>query len=207
MTSFSTAREAKEFLVSRMVEEAERENVPLSEVEHKMLYFPEKNWTLPDMPEISDRFDREYDQDEYEKKIVRLVQNAAKHDREQSHEEYDAWWAAIRILQREDHYILVMIGSAGLPPRGDQLKLFVTGLLIASLLVSAGFLNAFLSQKYRTDFGHSLPSSDTVFVYLWLAAVLMAAGYSILRWTVGTHKTEKLIAAVLGRIVGRVKKP
>jgi len=41
MNPFQSAREAKEFLISRIVEEAQRENIVLSESERKMLYFSE----------------------------------------------------------------------------------------------------------------------------------------------------------------------
>jgi hypothetical protein len=132
MGRFHSAREAKEFLISRIVEEAMRENVPLSEIERKMLYFSETDWTLPDITDVSDQFDREYDQDEYEAKITRLVSKAAKHDRKESGEQYDAWWDAIKLLEKQDHYILVMIRAAGLRPRFDQLKLFAAGVLVAA---------------------------------------------------------------------------
>jgi hypothetical protein len=41
MRRFATTRDAMEFLVSRIVTEAQREGVPLSETERKMLYFSE----------------------------------------------------------------------------------------------------------------------------------------------------------------------
>jgi hypothetical protein len=107
MKAFHNGREAKEFLISKIVAEAKRENVPLSEVERKMLYFTESGWTIPEMPTVSEEFDREYDQNEYEKKIARLISNADRHTRKESREAYDAWWAAIRFLRKEDHYILV----------------------------------------------------------------------------------------------------
>lgn len=68
MNHFPSAREAKEFLVSRIVEEARRENVPLSEIERKMLYFSETFWTLPHIMDVNDQFQREYDDREYERK-------------------------------------------------------------------------------------------------------------------------------------------
>ena len=67
---FANAREAKEFLVTRIVAEAQRESVSLSEVERKMLYFSETGWTLPDIMVVSDAFDRDYDQAKYEEKIA-----------------------------------------------------------------------------------------------------------------------------------------
>ncbi len=73
MTNFQSARDAKEFLIARVVEEAKGENIPLSEVEHKMLYFSETHWTIPDIASVSERFDREYDQDEYEEHYILVM--------------------------------------------------------------------------------------------------------------------------------------
>ena len=113
MKAFHSGQEAKEFLVSEIVAEAQRENIPLSEVERKMLYFTESGWTLPDIMQVNEDFDREYDQDEYEHKIAKLVTNVNNRIRKGSTEVYDQWRAAIRFLQQEDHYILVMIQLAG----------------------------------------------------------------------------------------------
>ena len=88
MTAFQSARDAKEFLIGRIVEEAKRENIPLSEVERKMLYFSETHCTLPDIASVSEKFDHEYNQDEYEEKITRLIKEAAIHDYQQSAEPY-----------------------------------------------------------------------------------------------------------------------
>jgi hypothetical protein len=73
MKAFHSGREAKEFLVSYIVAEAQHENVALSEIERKMLYFTESGWTLPDMMKVSEDFDREYDQSKYERKIAKLI--------------------------------------------------------------------------------------------------------------------------------------
>ncbi len=115
MAALQTARDAKEFLIARIVEEATRENVGLSEVERKMLYFSETHWTLPDIAAVSETFDREYNQDEYERKITRLINAAAAHAYQHA-EQYDLWWDAVRLLRKEDHYILVMFDNADLPP-------------------------------------------------------------------------------------------
>ena len=100
MNAFHSGREAKEFLISRIVAAAQRENVLLSQVERKMPYFTESGWTLPDMTAVAEDFASEYDRSGYEQKIARLIRNAAKHDRKESRDEYDAWWAAIRVLRR-----------------------------------------------------------------------------------------------------------
>ena len=55
MNGVRDAREAKEFLISKIVAEAQRENAPLSETERKMLYFTESGWTLPDIAQVSEQ--------------------------------------------------------------------------------------------------------------------------------------------------------
>ena len=135
MDAVRDAREAKEFLISKIMAEAQRENAPLSETERKMLYFTESGWTLPDITQVNDEFDREYNQDEYEKKITRIIGKAYKRILHDSHDEYDKWRAAVRFLQREDHYISVLIGLADVRPRWDQLKLLAAGLAIVACIV------------------------------------------------------------------------
>lgn len=74
-------QQAKEFLISQVVEEARKEDVPLSEVERKMLFFTETQETLPDMSDVNDQFEREYDSSTYEKKIASLLRNAFERNR------------------------------------------------------------------------------------------------------------------------------
>jgi hypothetical protein len=193
MRAFHSGREAKEFLISIIVAEAQRENVPLSEVERKMLYFTESGWTLPDMTTVYEEFDREYDQNKYEKKIARLISKADRHTRKESHEEFDAWWAAIRFLREEDHYILVMIRIAGLRPAGDQLKLFATALAI----VICALLIPLLSAKYHFH----LPSRSDLAFYVWAAAVCLVIAYSAFRFIIGGKRTDDLTSKALETIV------
>jgi hypothetical protein len=105
-----TAREAKESLVGRIVSRAKRDGVPLSDVERKIMYFSETAWTLPDMAEVSREFDQHYDQDEFERKIARLIQSIR---REQVQDEGGKrnWKNAMKVLRREDHYLLVLIDA------------------------------------------------------------------------------------------------
>ena len=144
MQLFTTAREAKEFLVDRIVREAQQEGVPLSEVERKMLYFSESAWTLPDITEVNAAFDCEYNQEEYERKVAQLIGNAREKDRENDRDAFDDWTEAARTLRGEDHYLLVMIDAAGASarPPHDRLKLLGTALVIACVLVAVAFLAA-----------------------------------------------------------------
>ena len=132
MNQFATCRDAKEFLVARILDEAQRAGVPLSEVERKMLYFSETGWAPPDIVETSRRFDSEYDQSEYETKIAQLIGDARKRACKENQQECDAWSDAVSTLSKEDHYLLVMIqqASGGDSQGRDLLRLWGTGFAI-----------------------------------------------------------------------------
>jgi hypothetical protein len=189
MTAVHSGQEAKEFLISKIVTEACNDNVPISELERKMLYFTETGWTHPDIMKVNEDFDREYDHDEYEYKIAKLVTKAYERICKGSREEYDRWWSSVRLLQREIHYILVMIQMAGLRPRRDQLRLFATALGIATCLLAWGFVSA----KYDIR----LPSRE----FLWAAFAALLAAYWVLRFILGSKRTGELTSKVLERLV------
>jgi negative regulator of replication initiation len=88
---FRTIREAKDFLAQRIACEAQNEGMPLSEVERKMLYFSETDWTLPDMAEVSAAFDRDCDENEYEQKIAGLVRKIEARNDSENPDEEEAW--------------------------------------------------------------------------------------------------------------------
>src|SRR5437879_12468029 len=106
------AQKANEYHISQIVEEAERENVALSYVERKMLYFTETEETLPDIYEVNAQFESEYDDSEYEKKIAGLLRNAFRRNRKESVEGERRWKQAIADLRKEDHYLLVMVDQS-----------------------------------------------------------------------------------------------
>jgi hypothetical protein len=191
--AFHSGREAKEFLISEIVAEAQRENVPLSEVERKMLYFTESGWTLPDIMQVNEDFDREYDQGKYEHKIAKLVKKADKRIRSGSRDDYDRWWAAIRSLQKEDHYLSVMIRLAGLRPRGDQFRLFVTALGI----VSCFLLWIFFSIKYDIP----MPSRGQLGVFVWAVFASLFVAYVLFGIVLGKKRADDFLSGVIERIV------
>ena len=146
MEELGSIRGAKEFLVGRIAAEAAREGAPLSEVERKMLYFSETGWTLPDMMQVNEEFDRNYDQNEYEQKIAGLIRNFERRTRIENKQEWDEWISAVRTLSEEDHYLLVLINlpanTAGGRPPGDLLKLILTALVIVAALLTVMLLFA-----------------------------------------------------------------
>lgn len=207
-TRFHSAREAKEFLASRIAEQAQRDHVQLSEVEQKMLYFSETDWTLPDMSEVSQEFDRDYDQDQYEEKVTTLVRHAYKRALRGPRDDHENWWSAIRLLSSEDHYVLVMIRLAGLRPRLDQLKLLGAGVFVATLWVCLVFLSIYLRTRHGVFFDKYMPSSDNLEFLYWAIPACLLGGYWLLRLLLGESRVDDLLARPLlglGRFLNRSK--
>jgi hypothetical protein len=141
---FATVRDAKEFLVGRIADEAQRGGIALSEVERKMLYFSETGWTLPDIAEVNETFEREFDQRQYEHKIARLIRQLCARHRRDNADELGGWKEAVGRLREGDHYLLVMIEQAGTTgrPHGDLVRLIVTALVISGVLVAIAIFMA-----------------------------------------------------------------
>jgi hypothetical protein len=132
------SREAKAYLIRQILAEADRENIPLSEIERKMLEYSETENTPPDLEEVNAEFDRDYDQSEYEQKIGSLVRNLLARLKSESGAELDRWNQALLTLSSEDHYLLVLINmpsgtrASGRPPY-DFLKLCLTAAVIVAI--------------------------------------------------------------------------
>ena len=137
---FSTSQDAKEFLISRIVTEAQRDGVPLSELERKMLYFSETAWTLPDMMEVNEAFEGEYDTEEYEQKISGLIRSFRERAHTEDRNELEAWDKAVQKLRGEDHYILVMANTPDPLERRlftrDGVQLVLTAFGIVCLIIA-----------------------------------------------------------------------
>ncbi len=191
MARFRNAREAKEFLISRIAEQAQRDGEPLSEIERKELYFSESGWTLPDIMSVNEAFERDYEQDSYEKKIKKLVREARNRARKEAPQDVKSWSDAIRILSREDHYISVMLGHPTAPrhPFVDLLRATGTGLaLSATFAFGALFLQAHF-EIMKTREGRA-------FVEWWIAVAFV--GFYLLLWLIfGREKASHLLGKII----------
>jgi hypothetical protein len=194
MNRFAQSRDAKEFLIARIVREAQMERMPLSEVERKMLYFSETHWTLPDIWDVNDAFGRQYNSDEYESKIAQLIQNARARARKEDPRDFKAWSDAILMLDKEDHYLLVMIDQAGasMRPRGDLLRLWATGLAIVCIFVSISLV---------------IPPSvsrESLGFFTWATIACAACGYSLLRLLLGGPRVDGIVDTIMTKVLKRV---
>ncbi|MFZ1939382.1 MAG: hypothetical protein WBA18_11235 [Terracidiphilus sp.] len=175
MTDFRTIKDAKDFLADRIAAEAARENVPLSEVERKMLYWSETDWTLSDKNEVGEEFEREYDQKEYEQKIARLIANIVVDRHRLDAVEEEKWDAAVAKLSDGDHYLSVLIGNVHLPsggfvpmfymptirPKNDFLKLLLTAFLLVPVFIGlAALSDRFFASRFWLSTGWKIPDRD-----------------------------------------------
>src|SRR6267378_2629115 len=138
-------REAKDFLVQQTAEQAALENVPLSDLEKRMMYFTETG-ECPENPiALNDAFEAGYHTDEYEAKISKLMHRAYQRITKENPEAGRQWNEAIRQLSRGDHYLLILAGVNYLKERPqerppyDSLKLLGTAILVASAMLMFAF--------------------------------------------------------------------
>jgi hypothetical protein len=197
MSATITERDAKEFLVSQIAGEAERQGQPLSDLERKMLYFSESGWTIPDALEVSDAFDREYDSDEYEKKIASLVQTARKRA---TGETAARWTSAIDKLAEGDHYISIMLGDVR--PR-EQARFLIWFGVIATGFGLVALLSFYLSLK--SYLGHA-PTREEIGFYAWATAAAVGSAYGLAHYAVGGDRIGRFIHKAIAQVAGYRRK-
>jgi hypothetical protein len=144
-------REAKDFLVAQTAEQAALEGVPLSDLEKRMMYFTESGYVPEDPLKLNDEFEAEYDTDEYEVKISRLLHHAYYRLRKENDAARKNWDLAVRCLRRGDHYLMVMwdLAPPGERPPGDSLKLLASSLGIIALASLVFLIAQKLEPQWR----------------------------------------------------------
>jgi hypothetical protein len=177
-------REAKDFLVQQTAEQAALENVPLSDLEKRMMYFTETGDFPEDPIALNDAFEAKYDTDEYEAKISKLMHHAYLRVKKDNPEGLRRWKEAMGVLSKGDHYILVLCRDGSLVrPTSVSLKFPVLAPLLISLL--AVLVAVFLRLQYGTPSQGSrgryvAPSGVHAPMPLWLERtlwLLMVGGY------------------------------
>jgi hypothetical protein len=170
--AFHSVKDAKDFLAGRIIDQADREGAPLTDVERKMLYFSESHSSLPGMSDIYDEFDRDYDQTVYEKKMAAIARRAYRHDWHDDSEDAYRWLGAIRRLKSEDHYLSVILHQAVIRPPYDSMKLWLSALgLVLVMLAGLGAIE-FFGDHIPADITRYLPSAGAI---KWVVVVLFVA--------------------------------
>lgn len=135
---------AKRFLVNRVVDQAKRENMALSEVETLMLGFS-TTAASPAERQAATAFERGNDKEKYESKISRLFREVYEMDKSLGRAEI--WEQSLDALAHEDMYLAAIIRKTGL--RREPVPWYLPDLssvrqyLTAIVMIGAGILVAF----------------------------------------------------------------
>jgi hypothetical protein len=189
---FHSARDAKEFLVGQIVEEADLEGIPLEPVERRMLYFPEAEKTPLDFDSINDTFERQYGDKGYEKKIRKLIRNARERARASDGATASAWNDAVSVLKTGDHYLLVMLGDGAADISRETPWRAV--LLFAAFSIGFGTLAAAVSSYMG---GRDIEHNPNVLFVLWAVPAAVTGIYLLLRLIFGSERPDNFLGALL----------
>src|SRR5215467_105917 len=126
-------KQAKDFLVQQVKEQARLDGISLSELEARMMYFTESDDSCENPLKLNEEFEAKYDTAEYEPKVSRLLHRAYKRLKDENPENKRNWSLAIQTLRKGDHYVLVLwdVAPQSDHPMRDFFKPFNIGLLIA----------------------------------------------------------------------------
>jgi hypothetical protein len=184
-------RDAKKFVVAEIVEQARLEGKALSQVEHKMLYFSESGWTLPDIAEVADSFHREYDDGDYERKAARLIRAARSRT---GGKNAGAWTHAVETLTEGDHYLLVMINQAG------SAKNWHGGWRAFPVVVAIGCMYALFQILLSSYLGHDVEHDLDVIFIIWASVALATVTYLMLRFVFGAVAVDRIVNKFIGAL-------
>lgn len=167
-------KSSKQFVIDRILDQARIEGVPLTDIEIRMLKFTEATSGSKDL-EAAEIFEREYNDEEYEEKIAKLIRHA--YDREKQWGKQENWDDALVRLAGRDLYLNVMIARSGVGNDstgvlGDW-RFFLYAVSAWAVSVIAAFLVGF------SPFGARLIRSDAL--RLILTVCIFASPYVLLR--------------------------
>jgi hypothetical protein len=145
-----TSDSAKQFLLSKLTEQAMHDGVVLDEIEKRMFLFSESSGS-PDF-EAQEKFDKDYESKAYESKVTKLLRRSYARDK-RAEDEKASWKAALKALSKEDFYGLVMVDQAKIPRVDAGLRMFLFGMLPFALVelavVGTGFIVVFQPSAVR----------------------------------------------------------
>jgi hypothetical protein len=118
---------AKRFIIDRILDQAKCDGVSLSDVETQMLGFAEESASAKDM-EAEQVFQREVDDERYEKTVAELIRRAYQQDKK--NHEAETWEQPLDTLADQDLYLNVMIQRAGISGASGFANIFDWRLLI-----------------------------------------------------------------------------
>jgi hypothetical protein len=188
-----THRDALEFIVSEIADEAVRARKPLTDVERRMLSFDESAPDAHQLAEVLEAFERDYDESQYEQRIAGLIRAVRKRAdaTKRTH-----WSAAIRRLEDSEAYLGVMLMQAGVSADSHVPR----GVIVFLLLLSLGLVLFMLVLAWYLG---QTPTKDEQFFYFWVAIMSCVALYQLGRWVLGAERVDGAISRVIDAVSGR----
>lgn len=119
MQWFATPKDAKEFFVGHVLAQAVMESAPLAADEEYMLWFSADDEEHND--ELVDRFERERNPDDYERRVTGLLRRAYERERGSDPEARAMWQDGYDVLRRGDHYLVVLLKPVLQPKTRDRI--------------------------------------------------------------------------------------
>jgi hypothetical protein len=165
-------REAKDFLVQKTAEQAALQDVPLSDLERRMMYFTETGECPEDPVALNDAFEAGCKTQQYETKVAKLMAHAYRQLKKDNPSAVQTWDEAIKLLRKGDHYILVLwdLRTAVERPPYDTLKLLGSALLVIIVLLVLIFGWHAFADQFRWNPGPTVNGS----IPHWLGRLLLA---------------------------------
>jgi len=132
-------KEAIDFFLEQLVEQAALDHVSLSEFEKRLLRFSETEDAGQEEEEQEEGFESEKESADYETKISGLLKRARKRLRQEDSAEALRWNEALSALEGHDAYILVMLGADPRPRLFGKTFFAVLAISVAVVLLSLGW--------------------------------------------------------------------
>jgi hypothetical protein len=158
----------KRFLIGRVLDQAGRDGISLSDVEVRMLGFCEATASAEDM-EAAAAFERDYSDEQYESTIADLLRKV--YDRDVADGRKEEWDRSLDGLADEDLYLFVMLEKAKIMKTTTSLAFpgwpLLAGLLPILMFVALALLVAFSPWAQRL-----IPNS---FLRLAICLILLVA--------------------------------
>jgi hypothetical protein len=149
----SNQPQAKRFFIDRIIQQAQLENILLSDSEKYMLSWSESEEGFRINQRLMDQFYAETSDKLFEKKIIELLKQAYNTDVNKDKGIKESYQKAYSELNKGDHYILVMIksalGSKLANKLRDRMLLVLSAIGASILMIGIQFLLRYLGIKIK----------------------------------------------------------
>ena len=190
---FADSTQARQFLASRIIEEAHRRHDELSAVEMKMLRLSDASSGLPEGDQSEHQSQEGVGFESYVAKIRRLSTQAYRYDRRNSPQDLARWKEAIAILKWHDPELASMVEV----PRSNWD--FVWLILAALFTVIVGLCLVLCLESAKAWLDNNIPH-ETRDNFLAVSIAIFVVGAYVLKYT----QLGKTLRERLGNLADRL---